>query len=445
MITVCLNILSVSFEILIYYFFFRYFFGRIRFHRLGMIGIYVLAIALSLFLTFTQQPGCVKWIGYFMVIFIISAGYYGQLYIKLFVPFLFQAISIMVERSYVFILAPLYLDVQIHGEIGLNFYYFSGIILSNLTILLLVRLLAGAKDYFFMRNQSIDVPQYYAAVFIFPMSMLFVIEQYTLMVVKAGAVTVASVFPVLVIISVTVIFFFLFDELLRNIQHRQQIELLNRQLEQEQRYHNILLEKHQKFQQLRHDMKHSMNSIAGLIKNGYSDKALEYAQNQSGQLAAISVIETGHPLLDTVFTIQEDHAQRLGAEFQSYVTADLADIKILAEDIASICANLLSNAVEAVTHIADPAQRKIWCSITQDKQYLYIQVHNTTASPVMITDEIIETTKPDKTAHGFGLQIVKNITQKYNGTCMFQYENYIFTVKMILPVEGVENNDISNG
>ena len=230
----------------------------------------------------------------------------------------------------------------------------------------------------------------------------------------------------------------MFDELLRNIQHRQQIELLNRQLEQEQRYHNILLEKHQKFQQLRHDMKYSMNSIAGLIKNGYSDKALEYAQKQSGQLASTSVIETGQPLLDTVITIQEDHARQLGTEFQSYVAADLANTKIAIEDIASICANLLSNAVEAVGQITESSQRKIWCSITQDKQYLHVQVHNTTACPVTIVDDCIETTKPDKTAHGYGLQIVKSITEKYNGTCMLQYENHIFSAKIILPMEGVE-------
>ena len=180
-------------------------------------------------------------------------------------------------------------------------------------------------------------------------------------------------------------------------------------------------------------MKYSLSNIAGLIKNGHSEEAMQYAEQQSGQLASTSVIETGHPLLDTILTIREDQAKTSGAEFESIETTDLSRVDISIDDLASLCSNALSNAVEAVEQIAEPAQRKIWCSITQSRQYLHIAVRNTTAHDVTITDNTVETTKADKTLHGFGLKIIRQITEKYNGTYTLQCKNYMFTIRITLP------------
>ena len=108
------------------------------------------------------------------------------------------------------------------------------------------------------------------------------------------------------------------------------------------------------------------------------------------------------------------------------------------DDLASLCSNALSNAVEAVEQIADPAQRKIWCSIAQDKQYLHIAVRNTTARDVPVIDNMVETTKADKILHGFGLKIIRQITETYNGTYTLQCKNRMFTVQITLPTNREE-------
>ena len=430
--------LAIVLVLIIYFFLFRHFFGRAKFLPKTMFAIYAGLGVLSFCLSWFALPDIVQIIGYLMVILLLALCYEGHIFVKLFVPFLFQAIGIMVEHCYGLLLEPLRLEGLVYGEAGSNLYYFTGVVLSNLTILFLVRFLANAKDYLFIQKHDIEIPLYFSVLFIFPVAMLFVISQLEMLVLKMGQINLFAMMPTLILTGFTVAFFFFFDGMLQSIQNKQQLELLRSQLEQEQRYHTILLNKHQKFQQLRHDMKYSFGNIAGLIKNGHNHEALQYAQQQSGQLASTSVIETGHPLLDTILTIREDQAKTLGAEFESYVTADLARVDISMDDLASLCSNVLSNAVEAVEQIAEPAQRKIWCSITQDKQYLHIVVRNTTAHDVTITDNTVETTKNDKTLHGFGLKIIRQITEKYSGTYSLQCKNCMFTVQITLPISREE-------
>ena len=438
MVSIAIDALAICLELIIYFFFFRHFFGKAKFSPKTMFAIYAGLGVVSFCLSWLAVPDMVQMIGYFTVILLLAMCYEGQLFVKLFVPFLFQAIGMMVEGCYVIILEPLRLEGLAYGEAGHNVYYFTGVVLSNLTILFLVRFLANTKDYLFINKHDIEIPLYFSVLFIFPAAMLFVINQLEMLVLKMGQISLFAMLPTLILTGFTVAFFFFFDGLLQSIQNKQQLELLRSQLEQEQWYHTILLNRHQKFQQLRHDMKYSFGNIAGLIKNGHNDEALRYAQQQSGQLASTSVIETGHPLLDTMLTIREDQAKTLGAEFQSYVTADLSKVEISMDDLASLCSNALSNAVEAVAQIADPAQRKIWCSITQDKQYLHIAVRNTTANDVPVIDNTVETTKADKILHGFGLKIIRQITETYNGTYTLQCKNRMFTVQITLPTNREE-------
>ena len=104
-------------------------------------------------------------------------------------------------------------------------------------------------------------------------------------------------------------------------------------------------------------------------------------------------------------------------------------------DIVSICSNGLTNAIEAVRHIENTDERKIWFHITQDHGYLHIVVRNTVASDLKIQENHIATTKDDKTMHGFGLQIIRRITAKYEGTCTLECRNQIFSLRIILPIE----------
>ena len=132
-----------------------------------------------------------------------------------------------------------------------------------------------------------------------------VIDQYSLAIAHSGNIEFLTVIPVLLLVVIAISFFFLFDGILHSIQTKQKMNILQKQLEQEKEYYEILLRKHQQFLQLRHDMKDDFNYIAGLIRNDAYETALEYAQRKSGQLAFTSIIQTGNSMLDAILTIKE--------------------------------------------------------------------------------------------------------------------------------------------
>ena len=434
MIQFSIEILAIVLELLIYMVFFHEFFGKAKFSTAVMVLIYTVIGIVSLAVSCLPVSNIIHWCIYIGAILILALCYQGHLFVKLLVPFVFQLASMAVEKCYAMILGPMRMAMELYDDAGFSLYYFTGVVLSNLTILLMVKLLANGREYLFVRRQDLDYPMYFVVLFIVPICLFYCIEQVGTLIVQTGAFTLPMILTEILLTALTTAFLLLFDVLLQGLERKRQIELLGKQLELERQYHTILLDKHQQFQELRHDMKQNMNAIAGLIKNEHYSEAMQYAEQQSGQLACTSVIETGHPLLDTILTVKEQQAAQEHAQMHTYISADLQALPIDIGDIVSICSNGLTNAIEAVRHIENTDERKIWFHITQDHGYLHIVVRNTVAADLKIQENHIATTKEDKTMHGFGLQIIRRITAKYEGTCTLECRNQIFSLKVILPI-----------
>lgn len=153
-----LDALSVIFELLIYQFFFHHFFGKPRFSKAVMVLVYGAVGVASLWLSVADISNDLQVIGYFAVIIILAFCYSERIFIKIFIPFLFQAIGMVVENCYSVILFPVKEAAQIYGQSGQQFYYFIGIVLSNLTILLILRLLTSYQGYLFCADRIFPFP-----------------------------------------------------------------------------------------------------------------------------------------------------------------------------------------------------------------------------------------------------------------------------------------------
>lgn len=82
MVDFLLNVLSVFFELLIYYFFFHYFLGEARFSCVIMIACYLLVGVISLYLSIELPDGILHCVGYLTVTVGLAFCYNGQLFIK---------------------------------------------------------------------------------------------------------------------------------------------------------------------------------------------------------------------------------------------------------------------------------------------------------------------------------------------------------------------------
>lgn len=100
-------------------------------------------------------------------------------------------------------------------------------------------------------------------------------------------------------------------------------------------------------------------------------------------------------------------------------------------DLAVILSNGLDNAIEAAQQVTEQAP---FISVTVDAKDGFVKVrisNNAVAAPV-IADGKIVTTKLDKLLHGFGLESIRQLAQKYDGHSSLEYQDYVVTLKVIL-------------
>ena len=85
-------------------------------------------------------------------------------------------------------------------------------------------------------------------------------------------------------------------------------------------------------------------------------------------------------------------------------------------------ANLLDNAIEAVSEIEIPDNRVIRLCMTSDPEANFLYIENPSPHPVQIKDNRVLTTKKNTQEHGYGLQNIAAILRQYNGIYAIDYD-----------------------
>jgi len=120
--------------------------------------------------------------------------------------------------------------------------------------------------------------------------------------------------------------------------------------------------------------------------------------------------------------------------FNANVKMRIGDSCVL--DFVSLFSNIIDNAYEACSKIADKNDRLISINISDDKLDYIIVVTNTTLPIRNISRFRKEgaSTKSKKTNHGLGLSIIENLVHKHEGMINFEVLNdRFFQVKIEVP------------
>ena len=97
------------------------------------------------------------------------------------------------------------------------------------------------------------------------------------------------------------------------------------------------------------------------------------------------------------------------------------------EDLVTLLANLLDNAIEACEKL-DTIQFKM---VLEEGQ-LILSVRNPVNTPVQIKNNMIVTSKKDSLHHGIGLSNVDAVIKKYGGTSVLACDNGCFSFSALL-------------
>lgn len=228
----------------------------------------------------------------------------------------------------------------------------------------------------------------------------------------------------------------LFTQLEEKERLKQQFYWLKQLQKTEAQYINELQDKSHELRKIRHDFNEQLLSVSLLIKQN-TPEALEEAEqiitNVERSLESVKVCQyTANLLVNTVLDTKVNEAQQVGITICPNVSLPPKIEQIEAADLNSLLINLLNNAITACTGLPDNMEKTVQIQMAIRNNYLIIKTTNPFKDVVHDSKGKLLTTKPDKTEHGLGLQIVDDIVKKYDGEAKIEMQKGLFVHTIFL-------------
>ncbi len=219
---------------------------------------------------------------------------------------------------------------------------------------------------------------------------------------------------------------------------RFEVKLEESQKEQQRQYSLQLIEKEEKTRQFRHEITNDMLVIHNYCACREYDKLESYLKTTFSVLERIreDTYNVGNIGLNAVLNY---YLQPVRERYHVRVIGCIDEnIAIDQRDLCIVSANLIKNAVEAVSQLNSGG---ITFDVRQGKNYIAIKVQNSfDGSFLTQEDGLPVTTKQDRTNHGIGLEYVKQITEKYAGRFSINIEDGCFVAQVFMQYDRSEVN-----
>lgn len=95
----------------------------------------------------------------------------------------------------------------------------------------------------------------------------------------------------------------------------------------------------------------------------------------------------------------------------------------------------MNNALEAARETPDP---RIFFNAKTQKNYFILTVQNSSSGNVLEDNPDLKTTKSNPSYHGYGIRLIRQIAEKYNGAADFSATKESFICRVMLTLDGVD-------
>ena len=178
---------------------------------------------------------------------------------------------------------------------------------------------------------------------------------------------------------------------------------------------------------IRHDMKHHIRELDALIDNGEYAEIKEYLSSMMEDIhSAQRVINTGNNYFDAILNYYADKAVQRDIEFKTDIIVP-EDFNMRTYDLNIIMGNLLDNALE---NTIKANKSNVNLSIRYANGLLDIIVSNTYQGKIQKESNHFISSKNEE--HGFGIENVKRMVEKYNGEINIDYDGNMFTARVVI-------------
>lgn len=201
---------------------------------------------------------------------------------------------------------------------------------------------------------------------------------------------------------------------------------------EEMHYKDIYYEEAEKqnkeVQKLKHDMKHKLHELYHLVENSDGQELSEKIGAMCMEFEQIDEKQySDNPIVDSVLRIKFGRAKVRGIKVETSIRIQ-KQMQLDHGDIGVLYGNLVDNAVEACSKVLE-GQRFVKIENKYQSGILLLIITNSKTGK---KNKSLKTTKKDNIRHGHGVQSVRKVVEKYNGTVSFTDKGDIFEVSAML-------------
>jgi len=210
--------------------------------------------------------------------------------------------------------------------------------------------------------------------------------------------------------------------------------LLSEQLENTKNYISEVEKLYGDIRSLKHDIGNLITVLENLfLKNEKEELERYLTELKLSWNNRMSEVKTGNPVTDVIIMQKQKEAEEKGVEFKCNFVYPV-NTNINAFDISVILNNALTNAFEGVKGCTNPY---VFISAYRKKNAYMLEVTNCIKKRVEIDEEtgLPETTKKDKSNHGFGILNIRKVAEQYFGGIDISQDESSFTLTIMLMVQ----------
>ena len=237
-------------------------------------------------------------------------------------------------------------------------------------------------------------------------------------------------YTLLVIISLLI--FLLIGETTR---HQEENQRLLFQQEIENSYQNYIFELEEMSQQIRlfrHEYQGRLLLMKTLLEKQDYGKLDGQIQDMLQEIpTAEQLVTSGNYDFDVIVNRKLAEIKAKNITLQVHVSVP-KKLPYCTEDLFSLINNIMNNALEASMQSSDP---KIFFNAKTQKNYFILTVQNSSSGNVLEENPDLKTTKSNPKYHGYGIRLIRQIAEKYNGVADFSAGKETFICKVMLALD----------
>lgn len=364
---------------------------------------------------------------FFIACFLLTCMYEVKWITRLFYVIMIY-IGLFLSEMVVGILMTLPLGGSVEENVENLTFYTCGVIFSNFLFYIVTKI-------YIMRTESqINTSQMSSIPFLL---VLPVVTGYVVFVIEVLVfenenlmMNLLTALAVILLIGADILIYTFSDRMLLQETKLQRLSFAEEQMKRQAEHYRKMVENQREIAKIKHDMNNYLISLSAYISNDKPELALKKIEEQVQTLSSGDTVKCNNYCLEALLNGKDKIIKRdkikvdYKLDFPSQFKQDEMDVCI-------ILGNLLDNAIEACSKFENDEEKWIEVSIGLKQELLAVVVRN----PVCKGYEPLKgnkTIKAEKKAHGYGLDNVRMMAGKYNGSADFTFENSVFTSSVLL-------------